>query len=394
MSFPHNFCDIEPGSPQAGSNLNLDLENFDIHPIWRPEAFRLVDFWRLLPLPSLDDHDYDFPQTMYQRMKPALRLATLFLNMALPDLAKVRYDVVRTQHGSHDTPGTGRVLGDRWRATANKLMSFREELLRMSKHYRITILMRNRKGTGDYIAAACTTSVAYPSHSVPHKKVLVQSAMGTEWLDFLARPDWETQTEGERYSYYFLLAATLVHELSHAVWSHRLLPSLELEYRRTRHLTLDRPEPKFTTTDAYAEIGYAIELRLFGGLSNFPHCGTPTSAEIDVQVKRDQILLTILDEHGRAIGVHPMMTSTLRSFFQAESWGSSGDGAFHKLTLDLLPDVKRSGPCMTILTCPLETKKITELVGSYQRTDWPPSASSILIMGFRALIFVTCKCQF
>ncbi|EXJ93128.1 hypothetical protein A1O3_01685 [Capronia epimyces CBS 606.96] len=327
------------------------LEGFDIHPLWRIEAFRLSKYSDLLPLPILDQSQYDLPAALYQRMEPALKLATLFLRLVLPDLAKVRYGAVTTHvFGSQ----LERTLTDFWRETDHKLRSFEGELARMCRYYRITVV-----GTGErdcpqgHIETAITGCIGNDSNWPTSTSVIVQSAITIEWLRYLADDNWHTLDAAEKYSRYVIMATTLVHELGHAVWCHRMLPCVKDEYHRAGTVTADRPEPRFVSQDGFVEIGYAIELQLFGGLLAFPHLGTPTAAETRSRQMHDRLLLTMIDVDGRAAAVHQLTTNTIFALFRPETWFQSRPGEFPNLRLKLGPDIRRPGRHMsTVLSDP------------------------------------------
>lgn len=339
----HNFVSSpsRTDSPQPNLPTFPPLEGFKIHPLWRIEAFRVALYDDLLPLTVLDSPQYSFSTILYERMEPALKLATLFLRMTLPDLAKVRYGTFRSEGSGFRTD---RVLTDYWRATGNKLQSFERELERMCRYYRITVVGKGEHGSPHgHVETAITGCIGNEANWPDYNPVIVQSGITIDWLHFLTAENWDTLDAAEKYSRYVLIATTLLHELAHAIWCHRMLHPVNNEYRRTGQITVDRPEPRFACINGFEELGYAVELQLFGGLLAFPHFGTPTTAEMVFEQTRDRLLLTIVDIDGRAAGVHPLTTDTIFSLFCPETWISSDAGWFLNFRLDLLPDIRRPG---------------------------------------------------
>ncbi|EXJ91342.1 hypothetical protein A1O1_04454 [Capronia coronata CBS 617.96] len=327
------------------------LEGFDIHPLWRIEAFRLENYVSLLPLPLLDKSQHDYLPALYERLEPALKLATLFLKIVLPALAKIRYAMFRTFGSGSQTV---RILSDSWRVTDHKLQSFERELERMCRYYRITLIGAGERDVPDgHFETAITGCIGNDDNYPTSKPVIVQSAITIDWLRYLTSEGWDTTDATEKYSKYVLMATTLVHELAHAVWCHRMLPLLNVEYQYSGQVTFDRPEPRFMSTDGFEEMGYVIELQLFGGLLAFPHLGTPTTAENTVRQTPERLFLTIVDIDGRAAAVHELTTETIFSFFHPQTWARFGNHESPNFKLDLLPDIRRPGRHMsTVLSDP------------------------------------------
>lgn len=320
---------VDPRSFLSGPS---DLAGFKIHPIFRRESFRL--HFGHLPPSALAENTFDFPVKLYQRTEPALRLASLFLEMVMPDLARIRYAPVLVQ--TSPSGESERVLSNAWSPTDETLYQFDQELLRMSSSYRYTMINPadrvSSHNRGDF---AFTRAIADNEHHAPSCAVFVQTAIATDWLYFLLKDDWEAQSALEKCGRYFLLATTLVHELAHAVWCRRMIPLLEIEYFQTGRLTIDQPEPKFVSTDGFRELGYAIELQIFGGLPALPHFGTPMTAENTCCGGDYRILLSQIDIHGRTIGISQMASRTILSFFDPETWAPLRNGQLPNILRDL-----------------------------------------------------------
>jgi hypothetical protein len=288
----------------------------------------------MLPIRTLDKPQYDFVPMLYQRMEPVLRLATLFLRATLPDIAKVRCAAVKDN-----------VLSDGWRCTETKLRGVEDELMRMCSYYRITISKNPTMNFPDTVVESASTGTMANALN----EVFAQTSINMEWVDFLGRADWDTMAPAEKYSKYLLMATMFVHELTHAVWCHRTIPRVEAEIRRNGQDDQDYPEPRFTSTDGYSELGYAIELQLLGGLTAFPHLGTLTAAEETCYFDPERMILTLIDVQGRVTAVHPMTHATVFSFFNPRTWMQSADGALPDLALELLPNIQQRGRSMSTI---------------------------------------------
>ncbi|KAL2428391.1 hypothetical protein ABEF95_002485 [Exophiala dermatitidis] len=349
----HNYVAPPPWPDRRETDFSsmTPLEGVEIHPLWRREAFRKSEVADLLPIPELDQKEHEVTPAQYERMKPALKLATVLLGAVFTDLAKVRYGMVREEVRGF---GIDRVLTDHWRVTDEKLRSFERELMRIARYYRITVHIGDGGDvTGDIerpcTRTECTGNIAnYPTYN----RVVVQTALSTDLSHFLTVDGWDDIDGAEKYRWYVLVGTTLVHELAHAVWDHRMLPVVEDEFAQHGCITRELPEPRFVSKDSFAEIGFAIEHQLFEGLIAFGHSGIPTTAE--AILPPDRVTLTIIDHRGRATAVHQLTADTILAFFKPETWVQSENGELPNFKLDLLPNIRRPGPpAPTILSDPV-----------------------------------------
>lgn len=268
----------EQGDLPSPEWLRYDLEGTEIHRIWRYEAFRNVIHSHNQTLIGLINHDYDFPGRLYERMKPALRLATLFMQSVMVDLAFICHSEVKERVSSagfvdrflYDFKPIDRLwLRPRegvWEQTLlqeqNLLQALEVSLVGLVDQYRFAVASCPVKDTGDSRAErrgpansslAFTNAVANEGPVPLFNTVFVQTAINPDWFAFLSREDWDILPPAEKYGKFFIMATTLVHELAHAIWIHRMVPLLELEYTQTGRLTVDQPEPKFLSQMAFLE---------------------------------------------------------------------------------------------------------------------------------------------
>lgn len=290
------------------------LEGFDVHPLWRPDAFRTALYSSLLPVPHLDHHEFNYPSEMYDRMKPALRLTTLFLKMVTPYLARIRYAPVKDVV-TPDGRTVRRLDEAGWRETPAKMRSFEQDLMRMCKSYRITAVTDAQQ----HVSATCEhANVSAISnilqnwlHKSPLKVVFAHTALNVTWLDFLSSSNWDAMDEAKKYNRLLGLALTLIHELAHAIWFHRMASVVEYDRRPPHYLTFDLTEPNYGSME-WAESGYFIEQMLVGGLHEF--------YQYDDDHLKDDVLFTQIDNDGRAVSFQTMHKSYAQVFFNGPTW--------------------------------------------------------------------------
>ncbi len=300
---------------------NGDLHGFDIHPIWRYEAFREANFRHNLAGSDLDMGRHNLAPQLYERMEPALRLATLFLIMANGDLARIMYGSLETQNNEAGQPEQR--LKD-WRGTPAKLKAFERELVQISKQYRFTwlpYLAANLQEDCPYekTDTAITEVMMCPLHQRPFKKYYVQSALGTHWREFLERWDWDTMDQAEKDSRLLLLAVTLIHELAHAVWCHRLTSFYEYNQRYPGKLDFDPTEPKMGMR-SWAECGYVVEEMTLGGFLSFSNVVPSTTIPPYPVPPVNKVLFTTINPQTGVWRINEVRPYDVAEFFNPDTW--------------------------------------------------------------------------
>jgi hypothetical protein len=337
MSIYHNVVSSEDEVSDFPLHSYHDLEGFPIHQIWQPERFRFTSLFEQVPLPELDTAEHDFPTELYDRMVPGLRLATLILEKILPDLARIRFGEFETMTSTGNIED--RVLTSRHIVPESETSLMRQELNEMCD-YRIGFLP-------DPDSDGATTYKVEINPS--DKAVYVQSAIGISWLKYLSSPDWNDDTQHlyDRNGRYVVLACLLIHELAHAVWCQRMLPLAKDEVARTGKISINFPEPKFTSSDIYREVGYAVELQIFRAIMWATNEKEEDFGDIQwftcEKEKKGVVGISFITASGKTNGRHKVTPQSVGALFDPSLWTRDETGKFPPLTLHILPNLLKPG---------------------------------------------------
>ncbi|KAJ9612154.1 hypothetical protein H2200_003751 [Cladophialophora chaetospira] len=324
-----------------------DVKGHEIHPIFAQEMFRYADYSRFLAPFILDQEEQDFPDTLYERMKPALRLATWFLRAELPDLTRIRHGPLEKHWINHGAGG----FEDRYIAACynsiNEIDEFEQETLpQIYKDFRFTILTEEHAATltGAHADSAHTRLLV--SHGglsedcqACETVLYPQTALNSKWLWFLADEDWDTMADAEKYGKLFLLAKTLIHEIAHLCWIDRVKPSVDSEevlLLRPGEVPIDA-EPRFGPHLEFYELGYGIELQLFQGCPGFPNHGSHSTIEpAPNHGEAYRVPFSLLATNGMVKSIHDMAKKTIFDFFTPSHylwWPFEDHYGYHPLTV-------------------------------------------------------------
>ncbi|KIW75905.1 hypothetical protein Z517_10650 [Fonsecaea pedrosoi CBS 271.37] len=335
--------DLKIVQPDAQSvpPIPSDLTLFGIHPLFRQTAFRYADHSHYLPLDELDKNTYDLSDLVYDRMKPALRLATLFLRQLMPELARV--GLAKVEEFMFPDGYKDKVLTDEWQFLQTATESFeRHTLGLLSTKYRFTILTREfaRRLCDAHGELAGTSTLITHDPDAEFDFAYPQTALNSSWFWYFAGEDWETISTEEKYAKHFLFASTLIHELAHAVWINRVLTGAQIKGVGNGEIDLGVAEPRCFAYHEFAELGCAMELELFESIPSFPHFGTPTVSEAACRDDPSKVLFTILDVKGRAMDIHEATTKTIYSFFDPRFWAPMDENIAAEFEIELLANTR------------------------------------------------------
>ena len=239
---------------------------FSIHSLWKQSNFRKENrIDGILPLLH-DPQRFDDPQgiisnVIYERMKPALRLASLFLEISEAFFVKIyRADVVLEQ----GTP----LLDEDFIDDDDDVQAYRAMLVSHSNTVRIY--------TG-YIQDSRIRNACGKSSSFPNERMPVYQQLNPDYIDWYNRGDYDGQDIQKKNMIAFSMATTLVHEHAHAVWQTRNHAKFTAELDNPRgELSLAEAvararqrEPYHSREDSQSELGLSWERYWFGGL--LPH---------------------------------------------------------------------------------------------------------------------------
>lgn len=125
-----------------------NLEGHEIYPVFAQRNFRYADYTQNLAPCQLDQSVHDFSDMLYERMKPALRLATLLVRKAMPDLAHIKYGPMYEQF-VRMSDGTEESRGNYLEFEFTDMARFENDIFPMiCRKHRFTIL-KQAAGLGD-----------------------------------------------------------------------------------------------------------------------------------------------------------------------------------------------------------------------------------------------------
>ena len=176
-----------------------------IHPIWRYDNFwsgrvQLLALAEPVGAFTVVGSDGRVPPKIYQRMEPALQLATLLLQRARPFLMRLMFAELLP---------TG-VLDEAYKADSAQEAQYDMTMLELADN-----------------VLTCTTE---PSHEAEAVTVRCPAADGVLYMmlhprhyEALASDSWPSSDFKDRHQHLWYIAVFLVHEIAHLVWSHRVL---------------------------------------------------------------------------------------------------------------------------------------------------------------------------
>lgn len=193
------------------------------------------------------------PNEMYERMLPALRLATKLLDISLPWFYRLRHaesELVspRQRKGAHK----GYVLKTIPDPTDMQLQRFRDELKTLGDRLTFCITQTS----SGYMEVNSSGDDRDKSKPFPFT-IEVQLGFFTRFMD----PDWDIIHPSELKAFYLHLAIGLVHELVHVV--HAMKVDLNLLSGPQSEVYFDHENLEDQWKD---EIGHAWSQYLFGGI--------------------------------------------------------------------------------------------------------------------------------
>ena len=201
---------------------------------------------------------------MYERIRPALQLATIFLQIAKPFFIKVMWADLEDFPTGHyrsrsrsPSPSTGpQVLDENFMPSSEDLADYDFILDGIANYYRIFT-----GGSGDAWGGYGVTHLV---NDLEHPVIM---GLASEHFQVFESPRYESMTPEALRSAWFMLALTCVHELAHAVFMDRQIDEDDDEMKDVGEWQGRGkcPEPFYSPTDPEIELGAAVEHYLFGG---------------------------------------------------------------------------------------------------------------------------------
>ena len=251
-----------------------------IHPIFAPDHFRFGHERDEIRLLHEDQTKWDrengrLSDIFYERLMPALRLATLMLERSMDFFCKVRYAPL-SQHPEQKLHRNRRKLInvdilERDYTTSDAVRArFDAEILRGSIAESICFLFQTvgrKEGDIDpripgWLGLTTRTVVTGEEHNY----LLV--SLSNYYARCLSAPIFSSMTLEQRQTFYFHIANTLMHEFAHVVWNDRPLSETARRAGPPKNHPLDPwnvPEPIYAAEAPEVELGREWEEWFYGG---------------------------------------------------------------------------------------------------------------------------------
>ncbi|KAJ4387306.1 hypothetical protein N0V93_007895 [Gnomoniopsis smithogilvyi] len=260
-----------PVSPQE-SLLGSTLSN-KLHPLFRQHNFRASALTH--ETSGTSDEEPILAATTYDRLLPALRLASNLLEFSLPFLAKISFAPLVFPNIPGAPPSTTYALDPRFVATDAHIHRLRAQLAAWATRTRFYCntpgpVADGCGGGGGGCDKACTevrTGGKSAGDHLPAPAYTVTS-ISQETMAFFARQDYDQLPVDVRTAQLVELAFVLVHEQAHAVFHCRWAEDEEMSAAHRAFIARVTPvEPLYHTQvgPKYDELGFAWSAWVHGG---------------------------------------------------------------------------------------------------------------------------------
>lgn len=314
----HFFVRDEAHLP-AYNPVIMPLDN-QIHPLWRWKAFRNYPYDRNALDTIYDQDRYDMSLVFYQRLRPALQLASHFLLRSHPFLVRIlRGPLIRTHRGDyHYDPD--------WRPTWDDYEGLNHELNDLARELRWFYIVPHEihRGAG-FINGITTWQPQGSDLSAP-----IIGGLASEIIYEFANDSWLSKTDFQRAAMLVKVSETLIHELSHALRGRRLHAESDLVPDDLLWDHFHSQEPAMFP-DQFHETGHSITKFLWGCDIHFPYGFYETRWDIEAGIGPQHrpifdgtfgVYAHTFDDHRSLASerVHPFTAKTLFAFFDKRTW--------------------------------------------------------------------------
>ena len=256
----------------ADPNTAVNHLTNDIHPVWAYRNWsrnvRVKDTPRMeckkyrdRPLSEVDKRARcrELPANIYERIQPALRLASLFLEKSLPWFFNVRY----APYQSFGTSKQKELRLDKGDWTQPKEDRIRRDLNIIAQRYFILhgLYGWELNATGASLSVRANLDADVPEDPDENeytiywsKKEHLLTVIAKETIEFMGSQRWLDLPLAMQQRCLFQLALLMVHELAHIV-----------NFYRSEEALLNN-EPYYRRTEPTRELGFSWEYYMFGGL--------------------------------------------------------------------------------------------------------------------------------
>lgn len=340
MQYAYHPEDLEAnlvlGEPGYQGICNLDN---DIHPIWRRENFRVGDIEEEITLlgtndPSWDRNALPLEPNIYQRIKPGLRLASLFLQQSGPFFSHVLYGTLQPRQVRRLHP-FGEV--DQWRNRWVDVIG--------KPHFSKQEIAAQLNTFADHVAENSLTYLStHGSDDCPWGQTLTQLnercrysvGIGLFLAQVICQPQWHTCSAQTRRYHNFQLATTLIHELAHVAWICRCWDDFLEDPETVR----DNAEAILSPDEEQMELGQSWENWFFGcELRPIETDDTTPSTWLGyacAPFTQDSANPGSIQYRNSRYGATAIPARCINQFFQKEQWAAHVDGD-EPFSVDLTP---------------------------------------------------------
>lgn len=294
-----------------------------IHPIWGSDNFfdgKIRNRLHRDGTYTLDGDEGLFEPLFYQDLEPAFQLATLLLERARPFHMRLMFAKLFKSRPSHTNTGAPipNFLDETFQPTPRQEREYETILAELAQNHRFVTRVVEY---GEDLVVGMATAVTITSRDLFAERAYpIYTAVNPALYDIVSNELWASQNSAARKRHFFMLANTLVHELTHLIWKDRGL-------RETDTLTRDK-EPCVNRTHVHnpyerwgpgCELGFALEYFLFGGKFQWQKDG---GYVFDNDLLSNNILWQKDPNHPHPAAPHAAVVQpeSICHFFCADAW--------------------------------------------------------------------------
>jgi hypothetical protein len=319
----------DPSRIRDTDSVTFGILNNPIHYIWSYDNFRNLPFFDVDHCTPIDSPKHQMPYYVYERLTPALRLATILLGRARSFLERVMFAPMLSPTWRDPYPHPA--LSEDWCAGQESSIALEVQLNDLARTYRIYYCPGEHPSQPGHSFCGAT-DILLP---VPGRSAIIYSGIDAAALEIVSRFYFDQRPIEEQQNLFLSLAITLVHELTHALHFKRYLQCINDGV--LSRLPLGSEEPAYRPHERLRELGNRLEVEVFGGEISHPIALNSTGESEWVTDGSQGLNITTYDaREDRPCEQYRLAPSTVRSFFERQTWVIA-NGQHRLLKLYLLP---------------------------------------------------------